>query len=118
MKSKGSFFDFLKKGRTAVRAAIILAAGIILILLGGFFGKSDESDESSAEEELAEICTMTEGVGRAHVVITYGEEGEVYAVAVLCDGAENPEVRARIVKLVGSLYGIGANRISVLKINE
>ena len=118
MKSEGSFLAFLKKGKTAVRAAVILAAGIILILLGGFFGKSEGEDAPSAEEELAEICTMTEGVGRARVVMTYGEEGEVYAVAVLCDGAENPAVRARIVKLVGSLYGIGANRISVLKINE
>ena len=47
-------------------------------------------------------------------MINEGESGEVYAVAVLCDGADSVKVRERIVDFMRSLYGIGANRVSVL----
>ena len=51
-------------------------------------------------------------------MITYSGDGEVYAVAVLCDGAESALVRERLTSLVCSLFGVGANRVEILKIKE
>ena len=65
------------------------------------------------------MCSMTEGVGECRVMITYSADGKsVYGVAVLCEGAESPEVRANVTELLASLFGIGANRISILKIDK
>ena len=70
------------------------------------------------EAQLSELCSSIDGVGRCRVALTFGEGEEVYAVAVLCDGAENAKVRSKVCELISSLYGIGYNRISVLKISE
>lgn len=121
MRSEGSFKDFLLGGKTLSRVLVLLLVGVMLILIGSLFGtekKTEQASAPTAEESLAEICSLTEGVGRCRVMMSFGDEGEVEAVAVLCEGAENDGVRARVVRLVGSLYGIGSNRISVLKISE
>lgn len=120
LKSDKSFWEFMRSGNSALRVGIVLLFGVVLILIGSMSGEqSNETISEGLEESLAEMCTSTEGVGRCRVMITYTDGGEeVYAVAVLCEGAESPEVRARVVKLVGSLFGIGSNRISVLKIGE
>lgn len=119
MKSDKSFFDFLGSRSGLFRVALILLAGIVLILISsGFRGSSEGevSGEVSLEEEVAEACSSIESVGRCRVMITYGEEGEVFAVAVLCEGAGSDRVRSDVVQLCTSLFGIGANRVSVLKI--
>ncbi len=106
-------------GNSLLRVGAIVLLGVILILLGSRGAQDTEpQDTLGLEESLAEMCSATEGVGKCRVMITYTDGGEVYAVAVVCEGADSSEVRARVVKLVGSLFGIGANRISVLKINE
>lgn len=38
---------------------------------------------------------------------------EVQGVAVLCDGADRPDVQAKITQIVQVLTGVGANRITV-----
>ena len=73
-------------------------------------------EEEVLEEQIAEACSSIESVGRCRVMITYTDGGEVFAVAVLCEGAEKDSVRADVVRLCTSLFGIGANRVSVLKI--
>lgn len=115
MKSDKSFKDFLKTGSSLTVFLAVLLIGVLLIVMSAFGTGADARNE---EEELAEICSSIEGVGRCRTVITYTEDDkEVFAVAVLCEGAENVYVRERINKLVTSLYGIGSNRVSVLKIN-
>lgn len=78
-------------------------------------GKTGASVDATLEERTEQLCSAVEGVGECDVMITYGEGGEVYAVAVLCDGAERASVRRSITELASSLFGIGTNRISVLK---
>ena len=46
-------------------------------------------------------------------MITYRGE-EVYAVAVVCEGADSTAVRSDITELLTSIYGIGANRVEIL----
>ena len=120
LKSEGevnAFRDFLTRGG-GKRALPVLVIGVLLIAIGGLFTRGDTAQKSEAtlEERVGEMCSLAEGVGECRVMITYAPDGEtVYAVAVICDGGESTEVRARIVEMCASLFGIGANRITVLK---
>jgi hypothetical protein len=45
-------------------------------------------------------------------MISY-RDGEVFAVAILCEGAESPRVQKKLTELVCSMYGIGSNRVTI-----
>ena len=115
MKSDKSFWDFFKSERMRTLLPLIVL-GCALLILPSFFKKGEEViSEPDGEARLYEMCSMVEGVGECRVMVTY--EGEsVYAVAVLCDGAGSVAVRERLVELICSLYGIGANRVAVLEL--
>lgn len=114
---EGSFRDFFASGRLPPKVFLIAAVGIVMIIMGSIVGGRNET--RAEEEKIEELCAMMEGVGECRVAVTYSSEGDsVYAVAVLCRGAESAEVRARVTELVCSLYGIGANRVSVMKLSE
>lgn len=117
MKSDKRILDFLR-GVGKKRILLLLFLGVLLILLSGVFISDEAAVDVGPEAELSELCSSLSGVGRCRVALTYGEGEEVCAVAVLCDGAENAKVRSELCKLISSLYGIGYNRISVLKISE
>ena len=116
--SDKSIKEFWREGGS--RLAAIAVVGLMLLFFALWIGGGDEDTEESHDpgSELAATCSSLEGVGRCRVMISYSDTGEVYAVAVLCDGADSVYVRERIVDLVGSLYGIGSHRISVLKLGE
>ncbi len=118
LRSDKSFKKFLTEGGFGVKIAILIFTGILLMALGALGSASDGAEEAALEEQMAELCSSVSGVGECRVMITYGEEGEVYAVAVLCEGAESVTVRQSVKELVSSLFGIGTNRVSVLKISE
>lgn len=116
MKSDRSFRDFLAGSKLSAFLPLLLL-GVALLLLPSIFGNREEAvkREATGEERLWELCAAVEGVGECRVMVTY--EGEsVYAVAVLCEGAESVAVRERVVELIGSLYGIGSNRIAVIEL--
>ena len=118
LKFDGFFKDFLS-GRSARKKFLLIAiVGVMLIMLGSLPAREAKETEPGLEARVASICSSTEGVGDARVMITYSQDGEVYAVAVLCEGADSVTVRERITGLVCSLFGIGAHRISILKISE
>ena len=106
--------SFIGKNRSVIKLVLIFAVGILLVALSGTQG-APKQQESSADSELATLCSAVSGVGECEVMITYGEGGEVMAVAVICEGADLATVRAALTDMIGSLYGIGANRISILK---
>ncbi len=110
--------DFLKaKGRKMPLLIVALLAAL-LILLGSFgIGERDGNDRE-LEERVAEMCAMTEGVGECRVMITYTPEGEVYAVALLCQGGDSAPVREKLTSMMCALFGVGANRVEILKIKE
>lgn len=110
-----SFSDYFRENRRAVIFVCALAA-IILALSVIPFEKSEGVSADDEEERLLEVVGRVFGVGDCEVMISYGEGGEVVGVIILCEGAESAAVRHRLSDLVGSLYGIGANRISILKI--
>ena len=77
-----------------------------------------EEKTAGEEERVAEMCSLIEGVGECRVMMTYGGEGEVYAVLVLCEGAESARVRGDLTSLICSLYGIGSHRVEIFLLNE
>ncbi len=120
---------------------LVAAVGIALVLfsLGGT--KEEEIEKSSQslaeykaelERELESACSSIRGVGRCEVIVTFsrGAENtykgtnlieskppEVMGVSVICEGADSDEVRAGIVGMMSSLFSIGTNRVSVMKLN-
>lgn len=115
LKSDNSFIEFIKSAITP-KIAISIGLGLLLLLLAGL--PVWQTEQTDGMEELAELCSSVGGVGRCRVMTTKDAEGEITAVAVLCDGAESAEVRANLSKLISSLYGIGYHRISILKISQ
>ena len=118
MRSDKSFKDFLFSEGKYKRLLPLVILGVILILLSSFV-QEKEAAEPTLEEELVSVCSSLEGVGECRVMISYSENGEtVEAVAVICEGADSAAVRARIISLIESLFGIRSGRISVLKIES
>ena len=103
----------------------MLFVGVLLlaVLLIFYDGKETERDETTDEERLVTLISSVEGAGECRVTVVYRESQtqndtrEVFAVAVVCEGGDNVNVRARITELVTTLYGVGANRVSVMKLS-
>lgn len=118
MKSDRGLREFLGSGGRGIKVGVIIALGLLLILIGtgGIFGKHQSS--AAEEERIAEMCTLMDGVGDCRVMMTYTQDKDsrVYAVLVLCEGAESVEVRERITSMLCSLYGIGSHRVEIQKL--
>jgi len=122
LRSDRDFFVFLKsflRGKRLAFAVLMLAA-IAIAAVAGARGedKSDGLGDSAVEKEITELCSRIDGVGECHVAVVFedGNEGRVYSVAVVCDGGDSVRVRAAVTELITSLFGIGANRVSVMKL--
>lgn len=111
MKSDFDFLTFIKKQdkKTIFFFAALLLFALILIFSSGGEATKAEPDEA---EELAELCSSISEVGECRVKISY-RDGEVFAVAILCEGAESPRVQKKLTELVCSMYGIGSNRVTI-----
>ena len=89
--------------------------------------------KESLETELARLCSSVEGVGKCTVTVSF-ERGEeklykgstlietkpprVMGITVVCRGADSDSVRASLTAMLSSLFDIGSNRVSVLKLNS
>lgn len=132
------FLTFLKKERGLWKIALLFAVGLFFLLFGQGRGStatggtedgSLESYRRATESEVASLCSEIRNVGKCKVYITF-ESGEttryqgtkaigcdpprVYAVAVVCEGGGRADVREALVPMLSSLFGIGANRVSIL----
>lgn len=109
-----NIFSFLRRNGSFVKVGTVFLIGLFLIMFSGAF-ESGEAHETTEAGELASLCSSVSGVGECEVMISYGESGDVVAVAVICQGADSVGVRHTLIEMIGSLYGIGSNRISVVK---
>lgn len=114
MKSDFSFLSFIKKQDKGLIILIIGALALAILLFPASNKGAVEETPPDEEARLEELCSKIEGVGECRAMVTY-KEGEVYAVAVICRGADNPKVRERLTELITSMYGIGANRVTIQK---
>lgn len=130
---------FKKRKRLCVSVLLILL-GVVLIALSSVNtgGASEEKISLSEykktlEAELEELCSSVRGVGKCRVMVTFerGEENtykgsslietkppRVLGVSIVCKGADSDSVRAELFEMVGALFDIGSNRISILKLNS
>lgn len=113
LASDGLFVAFLKKNKWVLLLLLLLLAGALMILLSD----ASPANTDSEEQMIAAACASIDGVGRVEVIVNK-KEGEVVSCAVLCDGADSVSVVADVKALLSSLYGIGYNRIGVLKLSE
>lgn len=116
-KSEKGFLDNLSSFKPSLKIGVVLLVGLLLILLSGIGGEK-AAEAAGEEERAAEMCSLIEGVGECRVMMTYrqGEEQQVYAVLVLCEGGESVEVREKITSLFTSLYGIGSHRVEIQRL--
>ena len=111
--SENLLLPFIKKNKKVIIFALLLLLGILLMLIP----TESAATERDEEARVLEMCSGISGVGRCSVMLNT-KDGDVISAAVLCDGADSEAVRSDIKDLISSLYGIGYNRISILKLSE
>lgn len=135
--NKDKILSALKNHKRALLLAA-LAVGTLVLFIPRTSGGEEEhvslsEYERELEEELEDMLSMIEGVGKCSVNVTFsdGERYEysgsrivsvspprVLGVGVVCEGGGSGEVSERITDAVGALFDIGANRISVTKMKK
>lgn len=121
---------------------LLVSLGIMLLAFSSSGGEEHSAVASEmtleeykrrTEEELSELCSSVEGVGKCRVTLTFERGAEnsykgsnlieskppkVLGVSVVCRGGDLDSVKSELTSLFQALYGIGSNRISVLKLNS
>lgn len=140
MRSDNSFLAYLKQAKGIRRPILLLLIGALFLILASRMGATDAAvDPSGAsalermEEEVAALCSSVRGVGDCVVMLTFarGEESvyqgtrvvsvsppRVSAVSVVCEGGDSPSVKSELTAMLTSLFDIGANRVTILKLSE
>lgn len=133
----GEILKVFKKNKI-LAAVILIALSIMLALALSSDGESTEGGEITLAEyklkvegELAELCSSVDGVGKCYVYVTFEKGSEstyksgnlietrppkIMGVSVVCRGAENARVKSELTELFTSIFGIGANRVKILKL--
>lgn len=88
---------------------LILLLGVMLMLLpGGIRSPTTDRDES----DFSALLSRIDGVGESCLVLS--EQGAV----IVCEGAEDTEVRYALLQAVRSYTGFSSDRITILKMTE
>lgn len=139
MRSDNGLLLFLSSHKRACALLLLLLLGGCLLLFGGRSeGTKTEGEQSETErylaaltEETESLCSSVRGVGKCRVMITLsaGEEcvyrgstkvssvpPRVMAVSVVCEGGGSDRVRSELSALLSSLFDIGENRVTVLRL--
>ena len=133
--------EFLKKTPGLLRMGALLFIGVFLLIYASSEAKNESADVqndlesygTALEARLEALCSQIEGVGRAEVMLTF-ESGalseykgstqigtsppKVLGVTVLCTGGGDAEIRAELTGMLSALLGVGASRVSVLRLAE
>ncbi len=137
------FLKVIRENKNALKIAVLVGLGLFLIIFSSAVsdGKTkEEKREITLEEykegleaELASLCADVSGVGKCRVFITF-ERGaqdtykgsyvietkppKVAGVTVICRGGANDSVRAELTDMICALFGVGSNRVAILKLNS
>lgn len=87
---------------------LILLLGVMLLLLPGGI-RSPTPEEAAGDDAFSQLLSSAEGVGDCALALT--EEGAV----IVCEGAEDPQVRLSLLQAVRSYTGFASDRITILK---
>lgn len=110
---------------------VLLLVGVLLLVISGGFSNSKETVDSEntpqefelcekrCEERVASILKQIAGIQDVSVMVTLDqipsnkERPKVRGVAVVCHGAETPDLRLKVVMLVSSALGVTSDKIYV-----
>ncbi len=138
MDSINKVIRYLRQDKKRIYLLIIAAFALLVTVIASFSQEQKTYEENSLseykaelEEELSKLCSSVKGAGKCVVNVTFAE-GErieykgnnisasyppkVLGVAVICEGAGKESVKADITECITSLFDIGANRVSVLRL--
>lgn len=126
MSYKERILSFIKEKRAYIKPLVIGLIGIVIIFAtAGGGGGSTDYTEDDLTRQVREFCEAIDGVGECRVIISYerGSDGyfssgekRVMAVAVACRGASSARVREALTDLLTTVFEIGANRVSIFKL--
>ena len=133
-----SLLKSLKNRRVLLPVILLLSVGVLFMTLSSlpkeeeYKGTDISKYKTELEEELEALLSSVEGVGRCKVTVTVGKgEERVYkngilievipptisGVTVVCRGADSDTVRFEVTEMITALFGIGYNRVAVVKLN-
>lgn len=122
-----SLISFFKENRRATIIVIVIAALLVLLLLLSGTDSQPTVEGDDLEARLEELCSSINGVGRCRVMVSYTKTESRYgatasptveSVAIVCQGADKPQVRQELTLLFTSLFGIGANRVHISRLKR
>lgn len=88
---------------------LINGAGRVRVLLS-----VSATGERVFAENGDELAVISAGSGLEQAVELYSRSAEYLGAVVVCDGAENAEVRLALTKAVASFTGLGSDKITIL----
>lgn len=89
---------------------LILALGVIFMLLPG--GIRSPTEKTQEESSFPELISRIDGVGRSCLALS--EQG----VVVVCEGADEAEVRYSLLQAIRSYTGFTSERVTILKMTD
>ncbi|MBQ9544945.1 MAG: hypothetical protein IJV00_07455 [Clostridia bacterium] len=127
-----SFFGLKKLFPALIGIALFLVIGV-LMASGADKDTSDAERFRDAEQKrLKDLIVSLDGVESAEVMLSVEESfsgsgsvsvfasseknktPKIVGAAVICRGRGTEKLRLEIIRLIGGLYGIGSNKISVI----
>lgn len=118
MSKVKSFINRYKK-IIIVSGLLVLLIAVAIILFGGSsqsFNVNSSSTRTETELKLLRILSEIDGVGKAEVMITEGDEG-VEGVVIVCEGANNIMTRNDVINAVKVALNVEKNNIAVYAMN-
>lgn len=127
MSFKVEIADFFQKHRSKLKPLIIALVGVLLLIFASVSSGGGEVSEDELTRQVREFCEAVDGVGDCRVMISYEYSGGGYfssdrgervaAVAVACRGADKADVQKRLKDMLSSFFGIGTNKVSILRLD-
>ncbi len=77
--------------------------------------QSSGNQNKEKNEKQSEIVMVEEQNGRNQALVTNVLEPQIRGVLVVCEGADNPNVKEDIILSIKTLLGISSNKICVVK---
>lgn len=104
---------------------VLLLIGILLVVIAIptkdeseqesiFHGQDTEMNSTEIEKRLENMLVQMQGVGDAHVMITYQEE-YVVGIVVVAEGGGNSVVVRNITEVVQALFDVDSHKIKVIE---
>lgn len=112
-----NFLKYIRDKKNLSLVILALAFGILLIFIGSR-GEGETVSGVGMEERLSSACSQIAGVGECEILIYYSDvdgQGEVESVMVICDGADSVAVRSELTSMLSAFFGIGTNRIRIVR---